>query len=129
MYTCISFARHCSNADKNEKTTQLTWSSPPHPPAGSFAPKLYRSPLLPLSLFAAGLTSKLHRAHNTLIAYVDRFACNWHRLATTDLSCPIYYNGKKFFLQVNSSAYFYLLSKSAILLVLNIERKKRKYAL
>ncbi|MBR6636959.1 MAG: hypothetical protein IKK97_05870, partial [Phascolarctobacterium sp.] len=34
---------------------------------------------------AAGLTSKLHRAHSKFYAtYVDRFACNWHRLSTTD---------------------------------------------
>lgn len=31
-------------------TTQLTWFSPPHSPAGGFAPKPSRSPLLPLSL-------------------------------------------------------------------------------
>ena len=31
-------------------TTQLTWFSPPHSPAGGFAPKHSRSPLLPLSL-------------------------------------------------------------------------------
>ena len=88
MYTLISFKGISGKIYKNlKKTTQLTWFSPPHSPAGSFAHKRSRSPLLPLSLFAAGLTSKLHRAHNTLIAYVDRFACNWHRLATTDLSC------------------------------------------
>ena len=31
-------------------TTQLTWFSPPHSPAGGFAPKHLCSPLLPLSL-------------------------------------------------------------------------------
>ncbi|WP_443686625.1 hypothetical protein, partial [Phascolarctobacterium faecium] len=47
--------------------------------------------------FAAGLTSKLRRAHNTLIAYVDRFARNWPRLATTDLSCIYNYTLSKNF--------------------------------
>jgi len=33
----------------------------------------------------AGLTSKPHHAHRDFCpAYVDRFACDWHRLATTD---------------------------------------------
>ena len=110
-------------------TTQLTWFSPPHSPAGGFAPKPFRSPLLPLSLKNYNMRQVL-LLYCTVLAvpfrtvYVDRFACNWHRLATTDLSCPIYYNGKKIFLQVNRSAYFYLFSKSAILFVLNIERKK-----
>lgn len=43
---------------------RLTWSLPPHSPAGRFAPKRSGSPLLLLSHFAAGLTSKLHRAHS-----------------------------------------------------------------
>ena len=55
---------------------RLTWSLPPHPPAGRFAPKNSVSPLLLLSgaplirfsipnsaSFLAGLTSKPHHAH------------------------------------------------------------------
>ena len=61
---------------------RLTWSLPPH---------------LPLPEFLRGLTSKLRRAHNTLIAYVDRFARNWPRLATTDLSCIYNYTLSKNF--------------------------------
>lgn len=66
---------------------RLTWSLPPHSPAGGFAPK----PVAPhyyLSrhyFFSAGLTSKPHHAHNDFaFAYVDRFACDWPRLSTTD---------------------------------------------
>ena len=53
-------------SQKALETAQLTWFSPPHSPAGGFAPK----PLLPTTtplaeiLYAAGLTSKLHRAHS-----------------------------------------------------------------
>ena len=52
-------------------TTQLTWFSPPHSPAGGFAPKPSCSPLLPLSLkilYAAGLTSILHRARSLILS-------------------------------------------------------------
>ena len=64
----------------NGRTARLTWSLPPHPPAGGFAPKALASPLLPLSGFLhltdvqpkivflqskhlAGLTSKLPHDH------------------------------------------------------------------
>ena len=45
--------------------------------------------LLPLSkcMFryaSVGLTSRPHHAHGALPAYVDRFACDWHRFSTTD---------------------------------------------
>ena len=33
---------------------------------------------------SVGLTSRPHHAHGALPAYVDRFACDWHRLSTTD---------------------------------------------
>jgi len=42
---------------------RLTWSLPPHSPAGRFAHKPC-SPLLLLSTLSAGLTSKPHHAHN-----------------------------------------------------------------
>ena len=88
-------------------TTQLTWFSPPHSPAGGFAPKHSRSPLLPLSLkiiMRYTLRQVLLLSCTVLIAnfyatYVDRFACNWHRLATTDLSCTAYYKLLQDFLQ------------------------------
>ena len=108
---------------------RLTWSLPPHSPAGGFAHKSETPHYYPSRFYRQDLHLSRTMLTTPWVAYVDRFACDWHRLSTTDLSCPIYYNGKKFFLQVNSSAYFYLLSKSAILLVLNIERKKRKHAL
>ena len=84
-------------------TTQLTWFSPPHSPAGGFAPKLSRSPLLPLSLKIN--MRQVLLLYCTVLAvpfrtvYVDRFACNWHRLATTDLSCTAYYKLLELFLQ------------------------------
>ena len=85
-------------------TTQLTWFSPPHSPAGGFAPKPFRSPLLPLSLKNYNMRQVL-LLYCTVLAvpfrtvYVDRFACNWHRLATTDLSCTAYYKLLELFLQ------------------------------
>ena len=84
-------------------TTQLTWFSPPHSPAGGFAPKHSRSPLLPLSLKIN--MRQVLLLYCTVLAvpfrtvYVDRFACNWHRLATTDLSCTAYYKLLELFLQ------------------------------
>ena len=54
-------------------TTQLTWFSPPHSPAGGFAPKLQLPTTTPLAknyyalYAAAGLTSKLHRAHSKFL--------------------------------------------------------------
>ena len=91
-------------------TTQLTWFSPPHSPAGGFAPKPFRSPLLPLSLKNCNMRhiARLRQvlllyctvlAAYFLAVYVDRFACNWHRLATTDLSCTAYYKLLELFLQ------------------------------
>ena len=102
-------------------TTQLTWFSPPHSPAGGFAPKPSRSPLLPLSLkilYAAGLTSILHRARSLFSAvYVDRFACNWHRLATTDLSCTPNYKLFDFFLQEKGPVSSLIFDKKVIYLL------------
>jgi hypothetical protein len=41
----------------------------------------------------AGLTSKPHHAHRQFLAvYVDRFACDWHRFSTTDLSEQVFKN-------------------------------------
>lgn len=58
---------------------------PPHPPTGRFAPKLSGSPLLLLSAIRR-LDLPLSRTMLTgiLPAYVDRFACDWPRLSTTD---------------------------------------------
>ena len=72
-----------------------TWSLTPHSPAGGFAPKDSASPLLPLSARkAGGQDLLLSRTMLTGIfpAYVDRFACDWHRLSTTDAREPhLYY--------------------------------------
>ena len=132
-------------------TTQLTWFSPPHSPAGGFAPKPSRSPLLPLSLkilYAAGLTSILHRSsasnasqkqnsytlrqvlllYCTVLAvpfrtvYVDRFACNWHRLATTDLSCTPNYKLLPHFLQEKGLLSSLIFDKKVIYLLCCIVR-------
>lgn len=75
---------------------RLTWSLPPHSPAGRFAHKPC-SPLLLLSTLSAGLTSKPHHAHNFFIAYVDRFACDWPRLSTTDPLCTLIISIKRTF--------------------------------
>ena len=75
---------------------RLTWSLPPHSPAGRFAHKPC-SPLLLLSTLSAGLTSKPHHAHNFFIAYVDRFACDWPRLSTTDPLCTFIISIKRTF--------------------------------
>jgi len=49
------------NRPRKEK---LTWSLPPHPPAGTFAHKAFAFPLLALSARKlAGLTSRSHHAH------------------------------------------------------------------
>ena len=68
-----------------------TWSLTPHSPAGGFAPKDSASPLLPLSARkASGQDLLLSRTMLTGVfpAYVDRFACDWHRLSTTDARKP-----------------------------------------
>ena len=68
---------------------RLTWFLPPHPPTGSVATRRYASHYC-LSRNACfryasvGLTSRPHHAHGALPAYVDRFACDWHRFSTTD---------------------------------------------
>ena len=49
-------------------TTQLTWFSPPHSPAGGFAPKHLRSPLLPLSL-KIYYAAKIARLRQVLLLY------------------------------------------------------------
>ena len=50
-------------------TTQLTWFSPPHSPAGGFAPKHLRSPLLPLSLKKYNMRLKKARLRQDLLLY------------------------------------------------------------
>ena len=67
-----------------------TWSLTPHPPAGPFAHKDMASPLLRLSGTLARQDLPLSRTMLTGIfpAYVDRFACDWHRLSTTDAREP-----------------------------------------
>ena len=68
---------------------RLTWFLPPHPPTGSVATRRCASHYC-LSRNACfryasvGLTSRPHHAHGALPAYVDRFACDWHRFSTTD---------------------------------------------
>ena len=67
---------------------RLTWFLPPHPPTGSVATRRCASHYC-LSRSAnrcasVGLTSRPHHAHGALPAYVDRFACDWHRFSTTD---------------------------------------------
>ena len=66
---------------------RLTWFFPPHSPTGNLAHKPYGSPLLFLS-GEPRLDLHLDRTMLTelLSAYVDRFACDWHRLSTTDPS-------------------------------------------
>ena len=72
-----------------QESVRPTWSSTPQSPAEAFAASL---PLLTFSRPAAvsddgdgaGLTSKPHRDRPAGRAggpYVDRFACDWHRLA------------------------------------------------
>ncbi len=43
------------------------------------------------------------------IAYVDRFARNWHRLATTDLSCIFIYHNRLFPIVNQKFEFHYLL--------------------
>ena len=63
---------------------RLTWSLPPHSPAGRFAHKS-ETPHYYSSRF---YRQDLHLSRTMLttpwVAYVDRFACDWHRLSTTD---------------------------------------------
>ena len=87
---------------------RLTWSLPPHSPAGRFAHKS-ETPHYYSSRF---YRQDLHLSRTMLttpwVAYVDRFACDWLRLATTDLSyacsftiefikytCQLYTNKKR----------------------------------
>src|SRR3954467_4980277 len=72
------------------ESARPTWSSTPHPPAETFAACL---PLLAFSvgtLHLAGSDGQDLRLSRTVIGaadrgpaapYVDRFACDWHRLA------------------------------------------------
>ena len=66
--------------------TRLTWSLTPHPPAGGFAPKQHAPHWNPSRAQCARPDLQLDRTMITdiLPAYVDRFACGWHRLATTN---------------------------------------------
>ncbi|MEG0508028.1 MAG: hypothetical protein RR579_01680, partial [Eubacterium sp.] len=50
---------------------------------------------------SAGLTSRPHYDQFSAIEipYVDRFACDWHRLSTTNPR-PFYYNERSLFCQV-----------------------------
>lgn len=63
---------------------RLTWSLPPHSPAGGFAHKS-ETPHYYLSRL---YRQDLHLSRTMLTApwtaYVDRFACDWPRLSTTD---------------------------------------------
>ena len=63
---------------------RLTWSLPPHSPAGRFAHKSQT----PHYYFSRFFRQDLHLSRTMLTvpwtAYVDRFACDWIRLATTD---------------------------------------------
>ena len=60
---------------------RLTWSLPPHSPAGALAPKAMASPLLALSARRlAGLTSKPHHAHGNFPRLRGSFCL---RLAST----------------------------------------------
>ena len=63
---------------------RLTWSLPPHSPAGRFA----HESQTPHYYFSRFFRQDLHLSRTMLTvpwtAYVDRFACDWLRLATTD---------------------------------------------
>ena len=70
-----------------------TWSLTPHSPAGAFAPKA----LTPPHYWRSRRRQKPRRQDlplsRTMLtgifpAYVDRFACDWHRLSTTDARKP-----------------------------------------
>ena len=63
---------------------RLTWSLPPHSPAGGFAHKSETPHYYPSRFYRQDLHLSRTMLTTSWVAYVDRFACDWHRLSTTD---------------------------------------------
>ena len=63
---------------------RLTWSLPPHSPAGGFAHKSETPHYYPSRFYRQDLHLSRTMLTTPWVAYVDRFACDWHRLSTTD---------------------------------------------
>lgn len=78
---------------------RLTWFLTPHSPAGRFAHKSIAPHYCSSRLFRQDLHLRRTMLTSHSLAYVDRFACVWHRLSTTDSYAHIICN-KKFFVYV-----------------------------
>ena len=63
---------------------RLTWSLPPHSPAGGFAHKSETPHYYLSRLYRQDLHLSRTMLTTLWAAYVDRFACDWPRLTTTD---------------------------------------------
>ena len=85
------FAKNSQKRAQKKTRFQLTWSLPPHSPPGRFAPK---ASCLPTTAPLGHARTDLHLKRTMLPGifpdYVDRFACVWPRLATTDLEKGLY---------------------------------------
>lgn len=90
--------RHKKSTRQDCRAQRLTWFLPPHSPAGHFAPSQW-PPLLSLSVSRQVLHLRCTMITFQWNAYVDRFACIWHRLSTTDPLWALYIY--TFYLSIN----------------------------